>query len=178
MASALPVVTGNISMPTALELKTQKRPQNILTLHEAERWKRGICNMGKGKRTRRTSSGARKLRALRTLGHNVVRSRVPVVDVVGQAFLKAQKRDRWPTEAQMIKMHELTLVKRPRANLNKKIKPMNTGFLLLDGLIGTCPKVLNTVLMAASLKLKRVHRYPGWILQQTYNLHNRPLTFI
>jgi len=33
-------------------------------------------------------------------------------------------------------------------------------------------------LTAASMKVKRVKRYPGWILQTTYNLKNRPLQFI
>jgi hypothetical protein len=32
------------------------------------------------------------------------------------------------------------------------------------------PRTLDILLTAASLTVKRVKRYPGWILQQTYNL--------
>jgi hypothetical protein len=60
----------------------------------------------------------------------------------------------------------------------KKIKPMKQGFTILDSLVGSCPKALETVLLAASLKLKRVRRYPGYVLIRTYNLKNRPIEII
>ena len=131
--------------------------------------------MAKGKRAKRTSSGARKARADRGKAR---RNTTALADAVGYVFLKEQKRNRWPTSRTEDKYAELNRVKPPRRKPGGSIKPMDTGFTLLDGLVGTCPKALNTVLMAASLKLKRVRRYPGWVLQRVYNLKNRPIEII
>jgi hypothetical protein len=40
------------------------------------------------------------------------------------------------------------------------------------------PVTLDKLLTAASLKVKRVKRYPNWVLQTVYNLGRRPLQFI
>ena len=130
------------------------------------------------KRTRKknTSSGARKGRADRGTSR---RNTTAIADAAGYLFLKDQKRNRWPTEATLVKAHELAIDKKAnRHGKPGKARPVDVGFPLLDTLVGTCPKALDTLLTAASLKLKRVRRYPGWILQRVYNLKNRPIQLI
>jgi hypothetical protein len=134
------------------------------------------------KRTRKgkgiDSSGARKARALRGQAR---RNTTALADPVGYLFLKDQKRNRWPTAASEDKYASLNKDKKrgtSRGESIKKIKPMTQGFTLLDCLVGTCPKALETVLLAASLKLKRIRRYPGYVLIRTYNLKNRPIEII
>ena len=130
----------------------------------------------KVKRNKRTSSGARKGRADRGLSR---RNTTALADPVGYLFLKEQKRHRWPTARSEDKYAELNKGRTKRNKPGKKaIKPMDTGFALLDGLVGTCPKTLDKLLTAASLKLKRVRRYPNWVLQRVYNLKNRPIQII
>ena len=130
------------------------------------------------KRTRRAniSSGARKARAGRGMSR---RNTTALADPVGYLFLKDQKRNRWPTEATLVKAHELAIDKKAnRRGKPGKKRPVDVGFPLLDTLVGSCPKALNVLLTAAALKIKRVRRYPGWVLQQTYNLKNRPIELI
>jgi hypothetical protein len=125
-------------------------------------------------RHKRTSSGVRKNR-----GPNSGRKSPVVADAAGLNFIRHQVENRWPTEETLIKAHELAIDRKAnRHSSTKKIRPMDTGFLLLDGLIGTCPKALAIVLTAAALKIKRVRRYPGWVLQRTYNLKNRVIEII
>jgi len=132
----------------------------------------------KKSRSKRTSSGARKGRADRGTSR---RNTTAIADAAGYLFLKDQKRNRWPSAWSEDKYAELNKDKKrgtSRGSSIKKIKPMNTGFTVLDSLIGNCPKALETVLLAASLKLKRVRRYPGYVLIRTYNLKNRPIEII
>ena len=129
-------------------------------------------------RKKRTSSGARAARALRGTSR---RNTTALADPVNYLFLKEQKRHRWPSQWSEDKYAELNMDKRQgnsRGTTAKKIKPMKTGFTLLDSLVGNCPKALETVLLAASLKLKRVRRYPGYVLIRTYNLKSRPIVLI
>jgi hypothetical protein len=63
-----------------------------------------------------------------------------------------------------------------------KREPSRLGFPLLEALaFHENPKTVDaiaTLLVAASLKVKRVKRHPGWVLQRTYNLKNRPIEII
>ena len=96
-------------------------------------------------------------------------------------YVVSMKHNRWPTQYSEQLYHELNLVKRPRQQRRKGIKPGqqgNDGFMILETLIGNCPKTLDKLLTAASLKIKRVRRYPGMILTRTYNLKNRPITIL
>ncbi|MBW2646919.1 MAG: hypothetical protein JRE23_12250 [Deltaproteobacteria bacterium] len=132
------------------------------------------------KRARSTnvSSGARKGRADRGTSR---RNTTALADPAGYLFLKDQKRHRWPTAWSEDKYAELNKDKKrgtSRGSSIKKIKPMKQGFTILDALVGSCPKALETVLLAASLKLKRVRRYPGYVLIKTYNLKSRPIEII
>ena len=124
------------------------------------------------KRAKRVSSGVGKNRA----GKNVSR-RTPVSrDPVGENFIRHQAENRHPTAESVQLYFELNndkTKKDPRpAN---RIKPPRFEFALLESIK---PDVLDKMLTAARMKVKRVKRYPGWILQQTYNLKNRPLQFI
>ena len=95
-------------------------------------------------------------------------------------YMKAMKHNRWPTQHSLHLYGELNMIKRPRQQRRKGIKPgqSNDGFMILETLIGNCPKTLDKLLTAASLKIKRVRRYPGIILTRTYNLKNRPITIL
>jgi hypothetical protein len=129
----------------------------------------------KATRKGKVSSGAREARALRGQAR---RNTTAIADAAGYLFLKEQKRHRWPTSQSEDKYAELNKDRKKRSKPKTGIKPMETGFTMLDSLIGSCPKALETVLLAASLKLKRVRRYPGYVLIHTYNLKNRPIEII
>jgi hypothetical protein len=130
----------------------------------------------KSTRKKNVSSGARKGRADRGTSR---RNTTAIADAAGYLFLKDQKRNRWPSQDTMEKAHELAIDKKAnRRGKPGKARPADVGFPLLDTLVGTCPKALDTILTAASLKLKRVRRYPGWILQRVYNLKDRPIQLI
>jgi hypothetical protein len=129
-------------------------------------------------RAKRVSSGARKARVIKGTCR---RNTTALADPVGYLFLKEQKRHRWPSAWSEDKYADLNKDKKrgtSRGESIKKIKPMKQGFTILDALVGSCPKALETVLLAASLKLKRVRRYPGYVLIRTYNLKNRPIEII
>jgi hypothetical protein len=100
-----------------------------------------------------------------------------VADAVADIFLRHQASNRWPTQDIMQKSWEMLKDRKTRRPGKKAIKPMDTGFTLLDALIDK-GKTLETLLTAASLKIKRVKRHPGYVLIRTYNLKNRPITII
>jgi hypothetical protein len=100
-----------------------------------------------------------------------------IADKDGYNFLKSQASNRWPTATIMQKSWEMLKDRKTRRPGRKAIKPMDTGFTLLDALIDKGP-ALETLLTAASLKIKRVKRHPGYVLIRTYNLKNRPITII
>lgn len=94
----------------------------------------------------------------------------------GEEQVRHEASRRWPTPDQEVKYFELNTAKdKPRGGGRSKIKPPARPFALLESID---PKVLDKLLTASSLKLKRVRRYPGWILQHTYNLKNRPIQII
>jgi hypothetical protein len=74
----------------------------------------------------------------------------------------------------MVKAHELAMKKHQRGRA--KSKAMTLGFTMLDGLIDN-PN-LSRLLLAASLKIKKVRRYPGYVLERVYNLKGRKLEII
>lgn len=139
----------------------------------------------KRSRKKHVSSGARKAaRTERQLGR---RSR-PIANQAHRSFLKIQDRDRVPDDDVCDKY----------ASLNKKkhqpgpgrSRPAPLGMPLLEALLTSpnpadwkvheqesCKNVIK-LLVAASLKIKRVKRHPGWILQRTYNHKNRPITIV
>lgn len=123
------------------------------------------------KRTRKknTSSGVRKNRT----EHSKRKSPV-VADQPGLNFIRHQGANRWPDLETMIKAQELAMKKHVRGRA--KVKPMTQGFTLLDSIIDS--DSLETLLTASSLKLKKVRRYPGYVLIKTYNLKSRPIQII
>jgi hypothetical protein len=122
-------------------------------------------------RKTRVSSGVRKNRT------NASGRKSPVVsDFLGLLFIRHQAENRWPDPKTEDKYAELNRAKRPRRKPGK-IKPAGGGFTLLDMAIDK-GRALDTLLTAASLKLKKVRRYPGYVLIHTYNLKNRPIDII
>lgn len=90
-----------------------------------------------------------------------------------EMFIRRQSHDRWPEKTTEDIYAELNKKKQPRGRA--KIKPPALGFALLESIPAA---QLDKLLTAASFKLKRVKRYPGWILQRTYKLGNRPIQII
>ena len=133
----------------------------------------------KRNRRKRTSSGVRKNR----MNQNRSTRKSPVVaDFPGLLFIRHQAAHRWPSSWSIEKAWELIKDRkgsggRRRPDAAKKIKPGNMGFTLLDAVIDK-GKALDTLLTAASLQLKHVRRYPGYVLIRTYNLKNRPIEII
>jgi hypothetical protein len=76
-----------------------------------------------------------------------------------------KSKQSWPKRGDSIKKNR------------RGIRPMESGFTMLDALIDK-GKAVHTLLTAASLKLKKVRRHPGYVLIRTYNLKNRPITII
>lgn len=126
------------------------------------------------KRKRKTSvgSGVRKNRS----GKNCARKGPAIVDQAGANFIRYQSLYRHPDTKQLQKAWELKNEKRPRRKPGA-IKPMQTGFTFFDAVIDK-GKTLETLLLAASLKVKKVRRYPGYVLQRVYNLKDRPIQII
>ena len=126
------------------------------------------------KRTRkaRVGSGARKHRTDKS------RRKSPVVaNFAGLLFLRHQKANRWPTEDSLDKAWQLIKVKRGRRQAGA-IQPKQYGFTLYDACMESNPSTVKTLLLAASLKVKKIRRYPGWFLERVYNLKNRPIELI
>jgi len=124
----------------------------------------------KRKRKARAGSGIRKNRA----GKNCSRKGPAIADQAESNFLRHQAASRWPTDWSLDKMAEMAMDKKPRSR--QKSKPMTLGFSVLDHLIDK--PGLDKLLTAASLKIKRIRRYPGYVLMKTYNLKNRPIQII
>lgn len=119
------------------------------------------------------SSGARKRRSDK--GISKKRGK-PAGDVVGERFIREQANDRWPGSRQMDLYFELNTSKEKRPSPTRRVKAPVFAFALMESVNDR--KALDKLLIAASLKVKKVRRYPGWILQQTYNLKNRPIQII
>lgn len=146
----------------------------------------GSSQAGGGKRTRKARLGSRaaaeartaELKAKRAEGSRG-RKHAPVVHRDQHGYVISIKQNRWPTEAALVKCHELNMVKVSRRQARKGIKPAHdTGFMILESLLGNCPATLDKLLVAASLEIKKVRRYPGMILSRTYNLKNRPIVIL
>jgi len=122
-------------------------------------------------RNKRTSSGARKNRTDKSGRKSPV-----VADPAGLNFIRHQSDSRWPDQDTLIKAQELSMKKHPRGRA--KTKPMTMGFTVMDCLLGNSQDALLKLLLAASLKIKPVRRYPGYVLIKTYNLKDRPIQII
>jgi len=129
------------------------------------------CN--KRTRARKTSSGKR--RAGRT-GKNLGRRSSPIADPVKLAFLKGQDNGRWPSDETCDKYAKLNREKKVKGRPGKNLAPL--GFPLMEAAMAHGTASLEKLLIAASLKVKRVKRHPGWVLQRTYNLKNRIIEIV
>ena len=119
-----------------------------------------------------TSSGKRKLARA---DKNCARSGKAKMNLAGEEQVRNEANRRWPTKETEQKYFELNIKKAQAANRPaKRIKPPVLGFALLESLSYA---TLDRILTCSSLKLKRVKRYPGWILQSVYSLKNRPIDF-
>ena len=132
----------------------------------------------KRQRSHKTSSGARKARANK--GINGKRRSPAPANEQTMEFIRHQNLNRWPTEESLQKQWELEQDKQASRPPVGRIKPADLGFPLLEQAVSTEQKELSIkkLLVAAALKLKRVKRHPGWVLQRTYNLGKRPLEFV
>ena len=125
-------------------------------------------------RKAKTSSGNRRNHE----GENRLRREAVHVNAAISDFVRKQANRRWPTKEQVetyFKMNTDKRANRGRAGGRARIAPREVTFPLLHEINA---KVLNTILVAASLKIKKVRRDPGFVLTRTYNLKNRPVVFI
>lgn len=106
---------------------------------------------------------------------NCARSGRAITDHAADEQIRRCHLRRWPDKEQENKYFELNTDKKQRGKPAKRIKPPVLEFALLESID---PKTLNKLLIASSLKVKKVRRYPGWILQTTYNLKSRPIQII
>jgi hypothetical protein len=134
------------------------------------------------KRTRKSSTSSGDRKAARA-GKQLERRGPAIADMAARSFMKRQDRDRWPSDETQDKAFEMLKNKRMgthRGNSIRKgqrgIRPAKVGFTFLDAVIDKGN--LDKLLTAAYLKLKKVRRYPGFVLIRTYNLKNRPITII
>jgi hypothetical protein len=138
------------------------------------------CN--KTARKKKVSSGARKARAIRE-GANQGSHKRPIADEAVMSFLRSQDLLRWPLKDTADLYAKLNRQRHVagQAGGSKRV-PSSLGFPLLETLaFHENPKTVDavaTLLVAAALKVKRVKRHPGWVLQRTYNLKNRPIEII
>jgi len=125
----------------------------------------------KRKRSKKESSGARKVRADKGISKR--RGKVVEGDI---GYIK--NPNRWPSEDQLVKYAEMNQEKKPRGGSRRK-KPMDVFFPLLEQAVGDNQphkaKTVGYLLTCAALKVARVRRYPGWITQRTYDLKNQVL---
>ena len=123
----------------------------------------------KGTRKKRTSSGARKNSKTNRNRRGRAIAKGPEAN-----FIRHQSGNRWPDPATLEKAGELAMKKQPRSRA--KSKPMQLGFSLLDLCIDKAST--HQLLLAASLKIKAVKRYPGHVLERVYNLKGRVIELI
>lgn len=128
--------------------------------------------MSKRKRKTSVGSGVRKNR----VDKNCSRKGPAIVDQAGANFIRYQGLYRHPDTEQLVKAWELKNEKRGGRPNRKNSKPTQSGFTLFDAVVDS--RNLEKLMLAASLKIKRVRRWPGYVLIKTYNLKNRPLEII
>lgn len=95
-------------------------------------------------------------------------------DQAVSSYVKRQHLSRWPDQETEDRYNTLNREKKVRRP-DKPIKPAPSGFKLFDMLDG---EDLDRLMLAASLKVKRVRRAPGWVIVKVYNLKDRPLVLI
>lgn len=130
-------------------------------------------------RKKRTSSGARKVRASKGISKRTA----PVLlnTTTAKSVLQCIKmglNSVHPDPNQLNKQWSLSTVRvPPNRQQQKKITPPNYGFPLMEQAVSEPHRweTIKALLIRSSLKIKPVRRWPGWILQRTYDLKNRPL---
>ena len=132
------------------------------------------CN--KRARKKNVSSGMKAIRAATFTKGGGARHKPMVANQAHADFMGAQERDRWPEQIVADKYAELNRKKHVPSRGSKK--PSTLGFPLMEQAMSHGLKDLTRLLIAASLKTKRVKRHPGWILQRVYNLKNRPIEIL
>jgi len=147
-------------------------------------------NLHGSKRKDYKSSGKRKARALeRAAKPDTLNSyggfgrRKPATANKAHAdFLKIQARDRFPSAFSGDIYFEMSKDRKNRPTRSNKPRPSPLGMPLLESLAfhtnPACVKNTAKLLLAASLKIKRVKRHPGWFLERVYNLKDRPIEVI
>jgi hypothetical protein len=125
--------------------------------------------MARKKRATKTGSGAHK--AARA-NKNCDRRRGADANPEQVEFIRHQSDNRWPSQITCDKYASLNKLKRQQGQARDRKPAPVFGFYMLES-IDT--KTLDKLLTAASLQVKKVRRYPGWVLQRTYNLKNRVL---
>ena len=83
--------------------------------------------------------------------------------------------DRWPTSNQEDVYHQLNSGRNSKSRPGSRIMPRVMEFPLIESVKF---EVIDKLLTAASLRLQRVKRYPGWYIQTVYNLKDRPIQII
>jgi hypothetical protein len=136
----------------------------------------------KRKRKMRSGSGVKRERVVRAVSRgrepNFNSRKRPVQDHAGVAYLRFRDRTpRFPDEDQLRKYHELNIDKK-HVSHGKRKAPPDLRFNFMEAAALNSAKEVNRLLVAASLKIKRVRRFPGWVLQRTYNHGKRPITII
>ena len=108
-------------------------------------------------------------------------SRMSILTVDGEDLnmknnIEFFKSHSWPTSDQENMYFEMNTAKKQRNQPARgRIQPPTQSFSLMESID---PVVLDKLLTAASMTVKKVRRYPGWILQTVYNLKSRPIEFI
>jgi len=96
------------------------------------------------------------------------------MNLAGEEQVKHEANRRWPSKESEEMYATLNMDKKQRGRPADRVKKPDFFFPLLESL----PiKQIKHVLLCASLELKSVRRYPGWILSQTYNHKNRTIDF-
>lgn len=109
-------------------------------------------------------------------GKNCKRSGKSHGDLIGEQFVRTQHLSRWPDEYQEDMYFKMNNNKKKESNpAQGRIKPPVREFALMESL---SLKVIDKLLTAACFQIKRVKRFPGWILIRTYNMKKRVIQFI
>jgi hypothetical protein len=126
----------------------------------------------KRKRKKKWSSGAWKTRSYT----NVSRRAAVTLDLPTEQYIRHQAEHRWPTEKSEDLYFKMNNSEPPEHKLLvNRIRPPQLEFPLLESLPGA---TLYKILLASSLRVKKIKRHPGWILERVYNLRDRPIQII
>ena len=126
----------------------------------------------KSKELKRSTGKVRDNRS----GKNCKRRGKAIINPSADDGVRRGALHRWPTKDQEAMYFDMNTSKNPVNRPSKgRIRPPVTEFALLESLD---PATLDKLLTAASFSVKKIKRYPGWILQRVYNLKSRPIQII